>query len=117
WSGALRGDEVGEPPHLALHGLDGVALQLTDVAVGAGRSPVGAGPVEPLLETRAASLEDPQPHLGVGAGEESEPHVEVLVLPRGGTDVGDLAGEVLRAGRSDLVDDPLPPGDSRGDGG
>ena len=37
---------------------------------------------------------DPQPHLGLGPGEEREPHVEVLVLPGGGADVGDLAGRV-----------------------
>ena len=34
-SGPLGGDQVGEPAHLALDGLDGVPLELADVTVGA----------------------------------------------------------------------------------
>src|SRR4029079_9943224 len=55
-------DEVGEPADLALHGLDGVASQLAQVAVAAAaRVPL---PLQALLEAAAPALEDPETYLG-----------------------------------------------------
>src|SRR6478736_4224707 len=106
---ALGPDQVREPPHLALDGLDAVALELGGVAVELG---LHAG--EPLLQPRAATLEDVEPDLHVGGGEEREPDVEVVVLPCGGADLGHQSLEVLVAGRRDLVGDPRAPGRRRG---
>src|SRR3954447_20664760 len=99
--GALGVDEIGEPPHLALDRLDRVTSQLAEIAVVAARGV--RGPVETLLQPGPASLEDAEPDGGVGAGEEREPHVEVVVLPRGRAAVGDLLAEELLPGRRQLV--------------
>ena len=111
---ALGVDEVGEPAHLALDGLDRVAAQLAEVAVVAAGGVALA--VEALLEPRTTALEDAQPDVGAGAREEREPHVEALVLPRVGPVVGDLLGEHLAPGRRDLVGDPLTQRDGGGVG-
>src|SRR3954469_19354633 len=52
-------DQVGEPPDLALDGLDRVATQLAEVTVVTARGVPGA--VEPLLEPGTATFEDAQP--------------------------------------------------------
>ncbi|KAJ1684603.1 hypothetical protein LUZ63_020358 [Rhynchospora breviuscula] len=106
---AVRGlplglDEVGEPGELALHRLPAVPLQLGGVPVLARRRALRlAQPLEALLETGAATLEDPQADVEVGAGEEHEADVEAVVLPRGGPGLGHLRGEVLATGVGDLV--------------
>ena len=95
---ALGVDQVGEPPHLALDRLDAVPLELRGVPVDLllGHRQLALDPVEPLLEPGAPALEDPQPDLHVGASEEREPDVEVVVLPRGGTDLGHQPLELAR---------------------
>src|SRR5689334_7158731 len=71
-------DELGEPAHLALGALLAVPLerlrprvQATALAGG-----VGAHGLELLLDPRATALEDPQPDVGLGPGEEREAHTE-----------------------------------------
>ena len=115
---ALGVDEVREPPHLALDRLDAVALELHGVAVDLllGHRQLALDPLEALLETGAPALEDAQPDLHVGAAEEREPDVEVVVLPRRGTDLHHQALELALSGLRELVDDARAPGD-RGDRG
>src|SRR5690349_3309364 len=106
---ALGVDELREPADLPLDGLHAVTLELHRVAVHLllGLLQLVLDPVEPLLETAAPALQDPQPGADVGAAEEREPYVEVVVLPRGRPDVGHQPLELLVAGRGELVDDPL----------
>src|SRR3954453_2658815 len=107
---ALGVDQLGEPAHLGLDRLHAVGLQLGRVAVHLllGARELVLHSVEPLLQPAAPALEDPEPRLDVGAAEEEEPDVEVVVLPRGGSDVGHQAGEAGVTGGGELVDDPLP---------
>ena len=106
---ALGVDQLREPPDLSLDGLHAVPLELHRVAVHLllGLLQLVLDPVEPLLEPAAPALQDPQPGADVGAAEEREPDVEVVVLPRGRSDVGHQPLELLDAGRGELVDDPL----------
>ena len=114
-AGALGVDQVGEPAHFALDRLDPVPLQLGGVPVDflLGHRQLVLHPVEPLLEPGTASLEHPQPDLHVGPAEEGEPDVEVVVLPRGRTDLGHQPLELRGPGVGELVDDARPPGDRR----
>src|SRR5690349_11218682 len=109
-------DEVGEPADLALHGLDAVALELPGVAVDLGlrAGQLVLDPGEALLEPRAAPLQDTQADLHVGGGEEREPDVEVVVLPRSGADLRHQPLELLVARGRDLVDDARPTARRRG---
>ena len=61
---------------------------------------------ETLLEARAPALEDAQPDLGLGAGEEGEADVEVVVVPGVRAARRDEVLEVLLAVRRQLVGDP-----------
>ena len=86
WAGVsvrLGVDQLVEPADLALGGLLAVALQVGGVGVdplaAAGRGL--ADRVEPLLEPRAAALEDAQAHVALGAGEEGEADVEARRPP------------------------------------
>ena len=100
-------DQLGEPAHLALDGLQAVPLQLEGVAVEplAGARERGAEAVDALLEPRPAALEDAQPGGGVGAPEEGEVDAEPLVLPGRGPALGEQVLEVLLALGRELVDD------------
>src|SRR5215203_1188284 len=110
-------EELAEPADLALGGLLAVPLQRRGVRVEAlSAAGVGAADAfEVLLDPRAAPLEDADPHVALGAGEEREAHVEAVVVPRGGVGPGDEPGEVLLAGCGQLVDHsgPLPAGGDR----
>src|SRR5690606_14686313 len=77
-AGVLCGDQLGEPAHLPLDGLQAVALELDGVPVDVALGPVDLGldPVEPLLQPRSPAFEDAQPAREVGAREEREPDVE-----------------------------------------
>ena len=112
---ALGLDQLGEPAHLALGRVQAVPLQLGGVEVEALAAPRGGGAdrVEPLLEPAAATLEDPQPDRGLGAGEEGEVHVERAVLPGGRAGLGDQRLEVVLAVGGELVDDARPPAAGR----
>src|SRR6478672_2352415 len=115
---ALGVDEVRQPADLPLHRLDAVALELRGVRVDLllGQRELVLDAVQTLLEAGAAPFEHAQPDLHVGATEEREPDVEVVVLPRGRTHLRHEALELTVTGLGDLVDDPRPPGD-RGDRG
>src|SRR5688500_2049689 len=80
---ALGLDELGEPPQLALDGLERVRRRLLGVAVdpGAGALQRAAHALPPLLQPRPAALEDAHAHLGVGLAEEGEADPERLVVP------------------------------------
>jgi hypothetical protein len=86
---ALGVDQVREPVDLTLDRLDAVPLELAGVPVDLllGHRQLALDPVESLLEAGTTALEHAQPDLHVGRGEEGEPDVEVVVLPRGGTDL------------------------------
>ena len=101
-------DQLGQPAHFALDGLEPVPLEFEGVAVDA---LAGAGDrrlhvVEPLFEPVAAALEDAHAHLGVRLGEEREVHAEVLVFPRGRPGLGEQVLQVLLAFGGEPVDDP-----------
>ena len=68
--------------------------------------------VEPLLEPAAAPFEDAQADLHVGATEEGEADVEVVVLPRSGTDLRHEVLELAVTGIGHLVDDARATRDS-----
>ena len=112
----LGGDQVGEPAHFALDRLDPVPLKLCGIPVDLGLRAleVGLDPGQSFLEPGTATLEHPEPDLHVGAPEEREPDVEVVVLPRGGTDLRHQALELVVPGVGDLVDDAGPARDRGG---
>src|SRR6266542_6730234 len=103
----LRRDQLIQPPHLALHGLQAVSLQFERVAVeplpGAGER--GTYPFQALLQPAAPALEDAHPYCRVGPGEEREVDAEVLVLPRGRSGLGQQPLEMLLTLGGELVDD------------
>ena len=114
-AGALGVDQLGEPAHLALDRLHAVPLELGRVAVDLllGHGQLALHPVEPLLQPAAAALEHAQPDLHVGAAEEGEPDVEVVVLPGGGTHLRHQVLELRVTGVGELVDDLRPAGHRR----
>src|SRR5688500_11535869 len=120
WLAALGGDELGQPAHLALGGVEAVPLELGGVGVEAfavlGRSRADVG--EALLQPAPATLEDAQAHLGLGAREEGEVPVERVVLPRRRARLAHQGLEPLLALSGELVDDPRPAAaDAAGAGG
>src|SRR3954452_10815433 len=112
---ALSGDELAEPADLAVNRLETVLLQLERVAVELlSGAPQRAGHLFPsLLEPTAPALEDLQPDVRVGLGEEREPHPEAVVVPCGRATFGELLLQSFLALRRELVDDPAAPARSR----
>ena len=108
---SFGGDQLVEPADLALHGLEAVALELEGVAVEllAGAGDRGAGVRLALLEPAAPALEDPQPDVGIGLGEEGEPDAEGFVVPRRRAALGELLLQPLLAVSGELVDVLLAP--------
>src|SRR5664279_1940771 len=76
-------DQLGEPAHLTLGGLQTVTLQLAGIeiesltALGSCR-PEG---VQAFFQPAAAAFENAKAHIGLGAGKEGEMDVEGVVLP------------------------------------
>src|SRR5829696_504421 len=103
-------DELLEPADLALGALLAVLLEGQGVAVHPLAADLGglADVGEPLLETRAPPLEDAQAYLRLGAREEGEADVEVLVVPGVRAARRDEVLEVLLAVGRQLVGDPGP---------
>src|SRR5215218_580369 len=112
-------DQLVEPADLALDRVESVLLQLQRVAVellpGAGQP--GPQAVAALLDPAPPALQDPQPDLGVGLGEEREVDAEALVVVRRRAGLGEQFGEPLLAVRGELVDDLGPLAGQRRHGG
>ena len=117
---AFGRDQLGQPADLAVDRFQPVLLQLQGVAVqplpGAGqRGPHAVGLLgHPLL----ATLQDLQPDVGPGLGEERQPGAEALVVVGLRTDLGQQLGEVLLALGGEPVDPlaALGPGTEAGTG-
>src|SRR6478672_9273177 len=103
---ALGVDEVRQPADLPLYRLDAVALELRGVPVDLllGQRELVLDAVQTLLEAGTAPFEHAQPDLHVGATEEREPDVEVVVLPRGRTHLRHEALELTVTGLGDRGD-------------
>ena len=103
-------DQLGEPTDLAIRRLEPVLLQLEGVAIqplaGAGQRRAHA--LAPFLHPAAPSLEDAQPDVGAGLGEERQPRAEALVVEGVRPDLGQQVGQVFLALGGELVD-PLAP--------
>ena len=106
-SAAFVLDQLGEPADLAVDRLEAVLVQLAGVAVDA-LARCGPArcfmPSRCLLDPAAATLEDLQPDVRAGLGEERQPRAEALVVEGVGTDVGEQLGEVLLAVGGEPVD-------------
>src|SRR5690349_11386446 len=104
---AFGSDQLVEPADLPLRGVLAVLLQGRGVGVHPlavlGRR--GADGGHGRLETAARALEDAEPDLGLGAGEEPEVDVERVVLPSARTGLLGQLLEVLLAVGGELVDD------------
>ena len=105
-------DQLVEPAHLALAGVEAELVQLAGVAVDllAGPGQRGAQALPALLDGAPAALQDAHPDLGRGAGEERQVHAEAVVVPGLRAGLGEQLGEPLLALGGDPVDPPGPPG-------
>ena len=101
-------DQLVEPPHLALAGVEAELVQLAGVAVDllARAGQHGPQALPPLLHRPPTALEDAHPDLGGRAGEEREVHAEAVVVERLRPRVGQQLGEALLALGGDPVHAP-----------
>src|SRR3954453_10936092 len=117
---ALAVDQLGEPAHLAVHGVQAVPLQLQGVAVQLllGATQRVHQPVPLALDGAPATLQDPQPHVGGRVPEEGQVDAEATLVVVGlRPGLADQFGEALLALRGDRVDDlAAAPGQRRGVG-
>ena len=97
--GALGGDQLVEPPHLPLAGVEAELVELAGVVVDllAGADEGGPQSLAPLLDGPPAALEDAHPRLRRGAGEEREVDAEAFVVPRLRPALGQHLGEPVLA--------------------
>ena len=95
---SFRGDQLVEPAHFTLAGLQTELVQLPAVAVERpARAPDGfPEPFSALLDLTSPALQDSHPRFRGGAAEEGEVHAEPVV------------GVVLRTGVRDQLCEPLP---------
>ena len=107
----LGGDELVEPPHFPLGGLEPVPLEFEPVGV----EPLGGArerlpdPLAALFDPAAPGFEDAQAGGRVGAGEEREVHPEQGLVGGLGSGLGHELGEVLFALGCEPVDLAGPP--------
>src|SRR5439155_13466828 len=115
-AGAFVRDELLKPPHLALAGVEAVALQFQGVRVEAfgGAGEDLAQPLPSFLDPPPPAFEDAQPGRLVGAGEEREVHAEPGVVVRLRTGAREQLLEAFLALGGDFVDHPAAaPGQQR----
>jgi hypothetical protein len=100
------GDEGVEPADLVRQRIGPVPVQLVEVGVGRGVRQPRAQPLQAVEEAGAPPVEDPQPDLGAGPGEQGEVDAEALVVGGGGRGVGEEPAQPVRPGVGQPVDDP-----------
>src|SRR5664279_5184209 len=108
-------DQLVEPAHLAVGGLEAELVQFGGVGVeafgGAGDGRSQALPA--LLDPATATLEDPHPGVGGGPGEEREMHAEPVVGPGLRPGVAKQIGQSLLSLGGDPVRHPRAAGGQR----
>jgi hypothetical protein len=104
-------DQLVEPAHLPLAGLQPQPVQLAGVAIDLLLGPGQRRPqaLAALFDAAAAALEDAHPHVGRGPREERQVDAEAFVVPGLRPGVAEQLPEALLALRGELVDPPSAP--------